>query len=215
MKKLMFAAAMMFVLVAGLALRAAETTLASAGVDVGKEYFTKIGLWQEKNACSSSNYHVGTFIPAGTKVTIKKINPDKITFDVADGTGSIVFTNNPKHSKAKLEEVAMRTFGETSPMAEGGAFTRFTPAEQASIKKGSIDFGMCKDAVIMAYGYPPASLTPSINNDTWTYSENRITKLAVQFKDDKVDKIVGGRVDKADDKATKDDKKPEKKQDTK
>lgn len=208
MKKLMFAAAMMFVLVAGLALRAAETTLASAGVASGKDYFTKIGLWQEKNLCSSSNYHVGTFIPAGTKVTIKKINPDKITFDLADGSGTMVLANNTKHSKAKLDEVALRTFSDTDPLAKGGTFANFTPEEQANIKKGTLDFGMCKDAVIMAYGYPPASLTPSLANDTWIYSENRITKTAVEFKDGKIDKIRGGRVDKAEDKPAKTEKKP-------
>lgn len=212
MKKLMLVATLLFTLVAGLALHAAETTLASAGVTAGKEYFTKIGLWNEKNLCSTSNYHVGTFIPAGTKVTIKKINPDKIAFDLADGSGTIVLTNNIKHSKAKLEEVALRTFGETSPMDADGAFTRFTPAEQANIKKGAIDFGMCRDAVIMSYGYPPASLTPATTSNSWTYQESRVTKMTIQFKDDKIDKITGGsRSDKPDDKTAKEDKKPEKK----
>jgi hypothetical protein len=213
MKNLLFTAAMMLVMVTGLALRAAETTLASSGVSVDKEYFTKVGLWHDKNTCFSSNYHVGTFIPAGTKVVVRKINPDKITFDLADGSGTIVLINIPKHSKAKLDEVALRTFSPVSPMTAGGAFSRFTPAEQAGIQKGTIDFGMCKDAVIMAYGYPPASLTPTIAGDTWTYAENRILKMTIEFKDDKVDIIRGKRSNKTDEKTVKEDKKPEKKTD--
>jgi hypothetical protein len=51
---------------------------------------------------------------------------------------------------------------------------------------------MSKDAVVMAYGYPPDHKTPSLKTDLWTYWENRLISITVQFADGKA-AVVGNK----------------------
>ena len=50
-----------------------------------------------------------------------------------------------------------------------------SPEEQDHIEKGTVGGGMTKEAVLMAYGYPPSHRTPSLSMDTWTYWTGRGT----------------------------------------
>ena len=74
-------------------------------------------------------------------------------------------------------------------MAEGGAFQKFTAGEKENIKAGVIKEGMSKAAVLMAYGYPPGTKTPSLKSDFWIYMENRFITRSVKFKDDKASDV--------------------------
>ena len=58
--------------------------------------------------------------------------------------------------------------------------------EQKAIKSGIIEVGMSREAVLMAYGYPPTIRTPSLDTDRWTYWRNRWITQVADFKDDKV-----------------------------
>jgi hypothetical protein len=84
-----------------------------------------------------------------------------------------------------------RYFSKENPMVDGGRFSKFTKVEQKNIKKGIVDFNMTKEAVLMAYGYPPPSesWTPNIQNNQWLYIEDGSTRIKVYFGDNKVIKI--------------------------
>lgn len=77
-------------------------------------------------------------------------------------------------------------------MADGGKFSKFSKDEQEQIRLGTIKKGMSKDAVIMAYGYPPTIRTPTTDASSWTYWKNRWVTRIIRFGEDgKVSDIQG------------------------
>lgn len=59
-------------------------------------------------------------------------------------------------------------------------------AERKNIKNGTIAVGMSKDAVVMAYGYPPSHKTPTLDSNMWTYWRDRFRRVFVYFENGKV-----------------------------
>jgi len=51
----------------------------------------------------------------------------------------------------------------------GGLYSKFNGEEKENIKKGTIAEGMSKEAVLMAYGYPPSHRTAALASDEWAY----------------------------------------------
>lgn len=156
----------------------------------GKTYYTKTNIWYENpNDILSTNYHRGTILPVGTKVSIHNIKNRKIQF-TPEGSGQMfVLTNDPKTSTITTEELFNRYFS-TEPVSIGtGDYYQVTEADRENIKTGTITIGMSKKAVITAYGYPPTHKTPLLTSDIWYYWYARLHRVNVYFKDDKVFKI--------------------------
>ena len=156
----------------------------------GKTFFTKANMWFESPVkIYSTNYHKGAILPAGTKVVIKKVGFKDIKFTDDDGIDyRIVYVK--RHSPGvSVWDHFDRYFSEEDPMRSGGPFEKFTKAEQEHIEMGEIAEGMSKDAVIMAYGYPPPIKTPKLKSRSWIFMLNRFATKAVMFKDDKLVKI--------------------------
>ena len=156
-------------------------------------YYTKTNMWFEhpKNFLSI-NFHKGMIIPAGTKVKILRCSGAKIRFVDEDNGVTYDYVHSKKHSRIKLKELFSRYFSKENVMAPGGAFSAFTKEEQENIKEGEITMGMSKDAVLMAYGYPPSHKTLNLSSDTWTYWVSRASRVEVYFKDGVVTEIEGG-----------------------
>jgi len=147
-------------------------------------FYTTTNIWfEDTEGILSTNYHVGTIIPAGTEVKIVSRSWKKIIFS---DTSGLVFTLNhvEKQSRITLVELFDRYFSKENVMAEGGKFSHFTEIEKRNIKDGRIDIAMSKDAVLMAYGYPPSHKTPSLNYNTWTYWKMRMAREIVYFNED-------------------------------
>lgn len=163
----------------------------------GKTYFTKVNIWFEKpEHIYSTNYHVGAILPVGTKVIIQftvggiiGYGNAKIRFTDEGAKTSYTLVYVPKHGTMNAEEFFDRYFSEGNVTAEGGELYKFTQEEQDNIKKGTIAEGMCREAVLMAYGYPPKHRTPDLSNNSWTYWKNRFDTLVLTFKDNKVQAI--------------------------
>jgi len=165
---------------------------ASAEGLVGQTVYTQANIWFEKpTKIPSTNYHVGGMLTAGTKVTVDEVSEDEVSFTDAGGTKyriNVVI----KHNNVPGPQLAERLFAAQDPMAEGGKFSKFSKEEQEQIRSGSIAKGMSKDAVLMAYGYPPTIRTPSTNDANWTYWKNRWVTRIVRFDDSgKVAEIQG------------------------
>lgn len=156
----------------------------------GKTYFTKVNIWFEKpEKIFSTNYHVGIILPVGTKVIIQSYGNAKIRFTDEGAKTAYTLVYVPKHGAMTTEEFFDRYFSEKNVTAEGGELYKFTQEEQDNIKKGTIAEGMCREAVLMAYGYPPKHRTPDLSNDSWTYWKNRFNTVVLTFKDNKVQAI--------------------------
>jgi len=155
-----------------------------------KTYYTNINIWVEyPKDILSTNFHRGTMIPAGTKVQITYCRGVKIKFISEDEGVTYTLVHSRRHSSIKLQEVFKRYFSEDDVMARGGSFRKLKKSEKENVKDGVIDIGMSKDAVLIAYGYPPTHVTPSLHSNVWTYWESRARRIIVHFKDDKVFQI--------------------------
>lgn len=153
-----------------------------------KTYYTNVNIWVEyPKDIPSTNFHKGTMIPAGTKVEVTYCRRGKIKFTSEGVTYTLVHSR--KHSRIKFQELFDRYFSENDIMAKGGSFSKLTKKEQENVKSGVIDIGMSKDAVLMAYGYPPTHMTPSLSGGAWTYWKSRARRVIVHFKDGKVFKV--------------------------
>ncbi len=157
----------------------------------GKQFFIQTNIWYESpEKIYSTNYHVGGIIPLGTKVNIVRLESDTIRFQPLDS--GVVFTmiHVPKYSNISFRELFDRQFSEKNPLAEDGRFYQFSNKEQINIKNAKIVPGMCREAVLMAYGYPPTHATPTLSTRTWTYWKNRFRRQHVTFDGDKVINIT-------------------------
>lgn len=153
----------------------------------GKTYFTRANIWFENpQKILSTNYHKGAILPVGTKVKIDRYSRNKIKFTVVDKGPTCTFIHVRKHSTIDLQAFFDRYFSQENPMASGGVFHTFTKDEQENIKNGTIAAGMHRDAVLMAYGYPPSHRTPVLSSDFFTYWLDRFRKVMVTFKDDRI-----------------------------
>ena len=161
-----------------------------AGSFSGKTYYTRVNIWYEKpNDILSTNYHRGSILPIGTKVSIHSINNRRIRF-TPDGSGQMFTIVNDKQTNTiSIDELFNRYFSVEVIQAGVGDYYQATEADRENIKKGIITLGMSTKAVLMAYGYPPTHKTPLLTSDIWHYWYARLHKVNVYFKDDKVFKI--------------------------
>lgn len=172
------------------AARAPKRGSADASLE-GRSYFTRANIWYENpKRIYSTNYHVGAIIPVGTEVHVARLTDLSIAFRAADTGMTYKMTLVRKHSTITLKELFDRYFSEENVLAEHGRFYRFTEEERENIKNGTIALGMNRDAVLMAYGYPPSHITPRLSVNVWTYWRSRFQKLVVTFEDDKVIRIT-------------------------
>ena len=159
-------------------------------VGEGEVYFTKVNMWHTgEGEIPSTNYHTGKKLPAGTRVKIVKTGWFKITFETSSGD-VLTLTKKLRHCKISMEDLFERHFSKENVMSEGGPYSGFSPAEQDNIEKGTITPGMSKDAVVMAYGYPPSHRTPALSSDIWYYWVGR-RRVTAYFKNDVLSNISG------------------------
>ncbi|HUJ18531.1 MAG TPA: hypothetical protein VL197_11130 [Nitrospirota bacterium] len=169
----------------------------------GKIFYTTTNIWFDNQSnIESTNYLRGQFLPIGTKVKITEVRDgskpvintldleqrqDCIRFHDSSGKSyKIVFISRHAAAGASVWDLFKQYFSQNDPTAEGGAFSSLTNEEQKMVRAGETAFGMSKAAVIMAYGYPPANKTPSLQLNKWIYWENFFKTRAIYFKDDKV-----------------------------
>ena len=149
----------------------------------GKKY-TAYNMWYEsgkEGAMWTINYKTGIIIPVGTEVTDVKVSKKGISFvTVKDQVEYTALFNVKFHPGKTTEDYAKIMFSEKdfSQLTQGMSQT-----ELEGIKEGVIKVGMSKQAVIVAYGYPPEHKTPNTNSNVWLYWINRFKSKAINFDD--------------------------------
>ncbi len=162
-----------------LALAALFTTVASAVVVSGASYYTKVNMWFENpERIPSTNYHVGSMIPVGTKVDILKITKQEVMF--RDQKGINYTIQHIAKFSGPLPDYLDACFSAEN-ILESEIYKKLSVTDKASVAAGTITEGMSKEAVLMAYGNPPTHRTPSITGNRWTYWENRFKTMVVTF----------------------------------
>lgn len=166
----------------------AATSLLHAADSGNTLYYTKVNIWYEDPAkIVSTNYHRGAVIPYGSKASILSKSGEKIKFTIEGQAGiTFILTNVRKHSLVAIDELFGQYFSEKDPKSQNAGFNG---REKENIENGTIAEGMSKEAVIVAYGYPPRHRTPALTSNLWNYWDARYARKQVTFKNDKVAKI--------------------------
>ena len=154
-------------------------------------YYTKFNIWYEKpEKIMSTNYHKGLIIPVGSEVEIRKRNRKEIRFYEKRSGTEFRIKLHDKYTPLDEAQFFDRYFSKENVL-DSAKYKSFTDMEKENIGAGTLHEGMSKDAVLMAYGYPPTHRTPSTNGDAWTYWRSRVVYFMIQFKDGKLDRIMG------------------------
>jgi len=154
---------------------------AYAAAPEGETYYTKANIWYENAKPIKVNYHRGTMILVGTEVKIDAFKRNEIKFTTSSGV-TLVFQNDPKYSTINLQKLFDRYFSKENILtARGGLYRKFSKKEKEHIKEGTIEEGMSKEAVLIAYGYPPSHRTTALTSDEWAYWDSRFSSFRVIF----------------------------------
>jgi hypothetical protein len=138
----------------------------------------------------SVNHHRGFILPLGTRVKIDSISGRAILFSDEQGAQyRLILARKYTDPGFTIEELFRQYFTENNPMGKNGAFSKLNDMEKGNVKSGKIGMGMSKDAVLMAYGYPPSHVTPSTDGDVWKYWDHKFRANLVFFRNNRVSEI--------------------------
>lgn len=154
----------------------------------GQVRYTTTNIWYERPTKILILFHAGAMLPVGTKITLGDMNSKAVRFTDESDTNFRIYTR--KYYNLTGPKMVELLFSKKNPLAKGGKFHKFSKMEQKQIKLGQIKKGMSKQAVIMAYGYPPTHVNPSIESDSWQLWKTRWNKLQVTFENGKVSRVL-------------------------
>jgi hypothetical protein len=127
----------------------------------------------------------GTLIPFGTRVEVRKVTRDTVTFE-AVGHPPITLEYTYGAKALSFDQYLGRLFVTEDPRLK----LKKVPARQVKlVEKGTVAPGMSRDQVIMALGYPTADRTPSLEASSWTYSTGSSQALVVYFDGGRVSSV--------------------------
>ncbi|MEN8141249.1 MAG: serine/threonine-protein kinase [Thermodesulfobacteriota bacterium] len=129
------------------------------------------------------NYKSGaTFLPAGSRVKDLKVNEaeNSISFKTVAGKKlAFQFTPDWHPGKTVNDYAEMMVGSKTFRRLSKGMGRR----DVAAIKEGRVVTGMSKEAVLLAYGFPPEHVTKSLAANRWVYWRNRHSREPLCFDD--------------------------------
>lgn len=129
------------------------------------------------------NFQQPGLIPRCTVVRISKLRRSAMNFVVVEGTREYEYLNHDAAAEP-FNDHLVRFFGsqcESDP-------TGLNDADLAGIRRGVVLPGMTRRGVILAIGYPPRHVNPSIEFGDWTYWRHRYDRFIVRF--DEKDLVV-------------------------
>ncbi|MCM8532685.1 MAG: hypothetical protein NE330_16075 [Lentisphaeraceae bacterium] len=135
--------------------------------------FTNVGFHFEKGRHLTTNYLVGTYVPAGSEVKVISVKGDVLT--ILYKGQSVNISNVPKFSGLNTDGMVNRYLSK---------------GKVSGTSHRAATVGMTKSEVIKAIGYPPSHVTPSTDESTWVYWKNRFNRMKVVFENGKVSKLI-------------------------
>ena len=120
--------------------------------------------------------------PPGTKWTFREYDGDEFVFSQSGDFREIRLAYVEKHNMMSPEAWFQENFS-LSPVS----LPQFlTEKEKKNVMNCSAEPGMSRAAVMLALGYPPASLSPQRNADTLMYQWKRFDRKNFMFAKDKL-----------------------------
>ncbi len=160
-------------------------------LESGEQLYLAHNLWYEKeDKIEAINFkNLPMRIPVGTAVDGVLITFDQgykaycIKFKVAGQRRVFELMMNGRYqsneqSRLSIKELYGRTF---TNMTLDELTQGLKPEEIDNIKRGTIQQGMSKKAVLMSWGYPPLHGTLNIDEDQWAYWKKRSQREFVDF----------------------------------
>lgn len=141
----------------------------------------------ENRRLYSTNYQQTYLMPVCTEVEITKLSKKKMIFRVKDTGIEYEYLWHKKATPGGLNANIEKHFGSDCPQAEIATLSKL---DQDGIKSGQPAMGMTRRGIIIAMGYPPEHVTPSLDQNLWMYWRNKFARRSVRFDaDGKVDEI--------------------------
>jgi hypothetical protein len=157
--------------------------------------YTAYNIWKHDDVVFCINFKSGDeIIPAGTRV--RDVAIVKIPYDVRKPQGDhykrLEFTVADTNEQIRVRFVSRWHPGQTLESYRDMMFTTKNFAELTdglsaeeieAIRKGVVEKGMSKRAVLITYGPPPEHATASLDKDIWAYWMNKLKKKNICFDD--------------------------------
>ena len=160
------------------------TSLANALTpEVGQTYYTQHNFKYERGRHLTTNYWRGELVPLNSKAKVVEMTDKKMVLDI--NGQYITIKNIAKHSRKIVAQVAENLLAPDPVLLEGN-FVH-------DIKFGRLRYGMTKQEVIMARGYPPGHKTTSTESDFWIYWSSRFVTHSLAFENGKLNEGRGLR----------------------
>ena len=148
------------------------------------EAYTLVNLHpdEHRHRLYSVNYQQPGLIPLCTKVMIQSVTSRTMVFHVPSTgrTYDYIFHNSMRDPIATHLD---KFFGTA---CNPNRLDRMSEIDRRGIAQGRALTGMSKEAVILAIGYPPEHVTPTLESNTWKYWRTRFATQLVSFVDGKV-----------------------------
>ncbi|WP_176014708.1 hypothetical protein [Victivallis sp. Marseille-Q1083] len=155
-----------------------------------EKIYTACNLWvQDPDRISCLNIQQGRLLPVGTAVDIVEASTDRIVFTDPAGTRYTI-RYDAGTMMLPIEEYIRQIFTLQPPEK---LLAGIDPATVDKIRRGVIEPGMTGRDVLLAYGYPVASRTPSLANSSWLYWVGPDQTVRIIFRGDKVTALVNSK----------------------
>ena len=151
---------------------------------LGKTVHPKVNIHAEAKGGDYHFYstnHIGlpVVIPVGADLVVVEVEASDITFRYSKENVALKLEYVEKHNRMPIGAWLDREFSMTPVALPSG----LTDKERDAIKKGEAQVGMSREALFLAIGYPPASLTPSDKASHLIYEKKRFNKVEFIFDD--------------------------------
>jgi hypothetical protein len=117
-------------------------------------------------------------VPAGTEILLTAKSSRSFTFTYDNNRKKVVFEYHQPRMGMSVDEY-LDKITSLAPIS----LDDLSELDQKGVEEGRALFGMTRQGVMTALGYPASHRTPSLEAKTWVYWGNRFTTLAVEFDD--------------------------------
>jgi hypothetical protein len=129
------------------------------------------------------NYQQDGLIPVCSEVALLDRDDERLVFSVAATGKQYEYYHHEKAAAEPFPDHLARYFGTKCPRDE---IAKLPAVDRQGVEQGKALVGMSKRGVVLALGYPPRHVTPSLDADRWVYWRNRMNRIAVLFQDGRV-----------------------------
>lgn len=150
--------------------------------------YTKYNIWYtDPENISCLNPQTGRILPIGTEVEVVKCTEDALVLKDAKTGAEYAIDFDGKLRMSSMREFVGQTLTTTPP-------SELLKEEPEPIRDhiihGEVIPGMNRRQVLLTYGTPAATRTPSLKNSTWIYWAAHENTIRVNFRGDKVSVIT-------------------------